>query len=103
MPVADRHVALVPERVIRQSVRLQVEINVAVGPVEDRMHLEPAIPHFERIQLRAALGLAATQPGEPGLRAERLQSAAHRLDLADLEIFVEALATLLPELAVLRL
>src|SRR4051812_44045549 len=54
VPVTDGHVSLVPQRVIRQPVRLQVQIHIAIGPVEDRMNLEPAIPNLERIQVRAA-------------------------------------------------
>ena len=65
------------------------------------MHLEAAIAHFERIQRGAARGLAAAQAGEPGGGAERGQAAAHGLDLAQLEILIEALAALFPELAVL--
>src|SRR6187549_1392755 len=103
MPVADGDVTLVPQRVIRQRVRLEIQVHVAVGPVEDRMHLEAAVAHFERIQRRAARGLAAAQAREPGGGAERREAAAHGLDLAQLEILVEAFTALGPELAVLRL
>src|SRR6185295_10203899 len=103
MPVADRDVSLVPQRVVRQAVGLEIQVHVAIRPVEDRMHLEAAIAYLEWIELRAALGLAAAQAREPAADAERLQRAPHGLDLADLEILVESCAALLPQLAVLRL
>src|SRR6185436_3637609 len=73
------------------------------GPVEDGMHLETAVAHLERIELRAALGLAAAQPRKPGAGAQGLECTGHRFDLAQLEILVESFAALLPELAVLPL
>ena len=102
MPVADGHVTLVPQRVVRKPVRLEIQVHVAIGPVEDGMHLEAAVAHFERIQRGAARGLAAAQAREPRGGAERRESAAHGLHFSQLEIFVEPFAALLPELAVLR-
>ena len=44
VPVADRQVALFPQRVIGEVVRLQILADVAVGPVEDGMKMRGMIP-----------------------------------------------------------
>ena len=68
--VADRHVALLPEWVIRQVVLREVTMHVAVGPFGDRMHFPPAAGPLEKRNLLAALGLVAAQAREPSADVE---------------------------------
>ena len=74
MPVADRDVTFVPERVIWQAVCAHVIENLLVGQVVDRVRLPAAIAPFERADTLAALGLVTTQTREPGVHAEFVQS-----------------------------
>jgi len=39
VPIANRQIALFPQRVIRKVVFLQIPTHIAVGPVENRMNL----------------------------------------------------------------
>ncbi len=83
-------------------VLLQIVMNLTVVPVDNRQHLEHAALHAEHRQIRTTAGLIAPQPGEPGLRAQRLQRAVHRLNLVHLVILFNAFHALLPQLAVAR-
>src|SRR5690348_11988472 len=64
--VADADVAVVPQRVVRQVVGLQVLPDVAVAPVGERMDLPAAVAQFEEVDLFARACLGAADTGEPG-------------------------------------
>src|SRR5688572_4117097 len=80
--VADRHVTLVPERVVGQVVLLQVLPDFAIAPVGNRMQLPAAVAQFEEIDVGARTRLAATQSGDPGPHAQLIERALHGFDLA---------------------
>src|SRR5688572_659840 len=104
MPVADRDVATLPQRVIRQAVALQVVVHVAVGPVEDRMDLVARrADALDRLDGRARARLLAPQPGEPGADGKFRERALHRLDFVDLVVALDAGSAVFPEPAVARL
>src|SRR5690606_30012016 len=98
--VADGEIALLPQRVIRQPVLLQVEVHVAIAPVRDRVHLPAAAGPVEERDRRPARALLAPKAREPGVDAELAQRAPHRLDLRLLVVRVQALEALIPALPV---
>src|SRR5512133_2645342 len=83
MGAADRRVALVVQRVVRNAVLADVVPDVLLRPVRDRVQLpEPEAPvPGELRRAGPVLGVLAADPGDPCVDAgERL---AHRLDRAD--------------------
>src|SRR4249919_3201599 len=100
LPIANRHITFVPERVIGQVVLLQIAADVAVGPVDQRMQLPAPVLQLQHRQTRPAFRLAAAQSGEPGAHAELVQRAPHRLDLVAPIVFVKAGDAALPGAAV---
>src|SRR6266516_5973175 len=80
---ADRAIARLVQRVIRNLVDLDVGPDALLVPVGERMELPDAVA-LRPLQLRrggAARGLVAADPGDPGVvRPERLEQG---LDLAD--------------------
>src|SRR5882672_5986131 len=100
--VADREIALLPERVIGQRVLGEIAVYAAILPIRDRVDLPAAAGPLEIRDLRAALGLVAAQAREPGVDAELAQRAAHRLHFVLLVVGVEAVEALIPTLAVAR-
>src|SRR5919197_5064215 len=80
---ADRGIALVVQRVVRNLVHVDVGLNALRVPVDDGLHLPDAVAlrPLELLRVRARDGLFATDAGDP--RVVRLQRALERLDLAD--------------------
>lgn len=94
--------SLVPTVVVRQLVRLQVLPHVAIGPVGDGADFVALTALLHDWRLRAAAGLAAAQAGEPGAHVEFVQGAAHRFDLAQVVVLIDADHALFPQAAVAR-
>src|SRR5688572_5800495 len=76
---ADREVALRLERVARQVVRLEVCVEVLLGPVAERVDLEPAVLDLEARQVLAGDRLERLAARNP--RLEALLGALQGLDL----------------------
>ena len=100
MHIADRDIALLPQRVIGQIEFLQVVVNVLVAPVDDRQKLEQAVLQPQHLELAAGVGLTAAQAGKPGPRLQVTQGTLHRLHLVELVVAADTLYSLLPQLAV---
>src|SRR4029077_9370975 len=83
MGAADRRVAAIVERVVREVVLTDVVPDVALGPVGERAQLpevKPLVP-AELRRLGTGAGVRPADAGDPAVYGrERL---AHRLDLAD--------------------
>ena len=93
--------AFVPERVVGQVVFRQVSVDLAVGPVDDRIHLEHLVLQLRR--RRAAPGLRLWSRRRPESQAEAPSSLTARFMGSTLFIAVvavEPLEALLPELSV---
>ncbi|MNG12519.1 hypothetical protein D3C84_961350 [compost metagenome] len=99
MHVADREVALIPQRVIGQVKLLEVVEDVLVAPVDDRQELEAAAGDGQHRQLATAARLLPAQAGEPGLGAELPQGPVHGLHLVELVVAGDPLDPLLPQQA----
>ena len=83
MGAADRRVAVIVERVVREVVLTDVVPDVALGPVRERVQLpevEALVP-AELRRLGAAAGVLAADAGDPAVYGR--EGPAHRLDLAD--------------------
>src|SRR5487761_1125013 len=80
MDVADRYVALAPQRVVRQAMAREVVTDIAIGPVGQRMELPAAVAMLGKVDRRAAARLAPAQAGKPAGGAQLTQRALHRLD-----------------------
>src|SRR5690606_19587285 len=78
---ADREVALRLERMAGQVVRLEVGVEIGLGPIAERVHLEPAILDLEARQVLPCDRLERLAARDP--RVETLLGAPQRLDLAD--------------------
>ena len=100
MRVADTHIALFPERMVRQIVLVQIFADLAVGPFDDRVQFEHAVLALEHRQIFASRRMFAAQTGDPQIGTEFAQRAIHRLDLVDAPVFLESLDTLLPKFAI---
>ena len=103
VPVADRRIALLPERVVRQLVARQVVVDVLVVPVDDRVDLQIAVLHPEHVQMPSRRGLRAPEPDDPRDRVELVEGTLHRLDLVHLVVRRDAVEPMLPALAEARL
>ena len=66
------------------------------------MQFPTAIAQFEDIHLGAAIGLAAAQAGDPGAHVQFAQCALHRLDFAQVVIFLQTFEAVFPQFAVTR-
>ena len=79
---ADRGVALIVQRVVREVVLMDVVPDVALGPVRERVQLpEPeALVPAELRGLGATAGVLAADAGDPAVDGR--ERPAHRLDLA---------------------
>src|SRR5918992_2549629 len=97
---ADRAVASVVKRVERDLVDVDVEPDLALVPVGERVDLPDAVAlgPLELRGLRAAGRLVAPDPGDP--RVVGLQRLEQRLDLADV---AAAVGIALPEVRALLL
>ncbi|MNE93602.1 hypothetical protein D3C80_1914690 [compost metagenome] len=87
---------------IAQAVVLQIAEDLTVVPVDDRQDFKHTTLHRQHRQMRTAAGLLATQTGEPGLHAERLNRTIHRFDFVDVIVLLDAFDALLPQFAVAR-
>src|SRR5262249_14576111 len=103
VPVADRRVALLTERVVGEVVTREVVVDVLVVPVDDRVDLEIAVLEAEHAELAPRRRLRAPQPDDPAVRVELGERSLHRLDLVHLVVALDALEALLPQLAEARL
>src|SRR5688500_14046305 len=101
--VADRHVALVPQRVVGQAVSLQIVPDVTIGPVGDRMQFPAAVAQFQEVDAGARAGLIAAQAGDPGAYAQFVERALHGFHLAQPVVAIDAFDALFPESAHPRL
>src|SRR6185312_7854719 len=101
--IADRDVALVPQRVVWQAMAAQVMTDIAVAPVGQRMQFPAAMPPFENIDRGAAARLLPAQAGDPAARVQLVQGPLHRLDLAQLVVAIDPGNALLPQAPVARL
>src|SRR5690606_14296203 len=79
---ADRKIAFRLERMAREIVRLEIRVEVRLGPVAERVDLEPAILDLETRQVLAGDRLERLAARNPSI--EILLGAPQRLDLADL-------------------
>src|SRR5919198_4077076 len=80
---ADRRVALVVQRVVRNLVHVDVGLDALGVPVDDGLHLPHpvALRPLELLRVRARQRLLTADAGDP--RVIRLESALERLDLAN--------------------
>ena len=78
--VADRDVAVLPQRVIRQTMLLHVAPHVAIGPVDDRMEFPAAFAQFEhaRFGARARSACGASRRSRCTRRARATRGASVR-------------------------
>ena len=97
--VADRRVALVVQRVVRQPALADVRPAVVVAPVGERVRLPQLVLRVpaELRRVGACRRLVAADAGDPRVEVE--QRAVQRLELRDREIEV---GVLLPELVLDR-
>src|SRR5699024_6281410 len=98
--VANRHIALFTQRVVRQIVAQQVAADVFLAPVGQRMHFPAPILKFGETRIATTRRLIPTQSRKPGLRAEVIELALHGLDLGHAVVTCKLLGALLPQLAV---
>ncbi len=84
---------------VRKIVLLQVLVNHAVGPVDDRLDLRDALLQLEHADFLARLRLLAAQAGDPALDVQFADRPLHRLDLVDLVVAFDAFDAMLPHLA----
>src|SRR3954469_3078665 len=80
---ADRRIAAIVERVVREVVLTDVVPDVALGPVRERVQLpevEPLVP-AELRRFGTSAGVCPTDAGGPAVYGRK--GLAHRLDLAD--------------------
>src|SRR5439155_21721733 len=80
---ADRRVARVVQRVVRDLVDVDVRLHALGVPVDDRLDLPDAVAlgPLDLLRVGARQGLLAADAGDPGVVAG--QRALERLDLAD--------------------
>jgi len=97
MHVADRDVAFVPQRVVRQRVAIETAPHVVVAPVRDRVQLPAAVVEFQELRVYATFRLAAADAGDPGAHAKLVQRTPHGLDLAQAVVVGDTLAALFPQ------
>src|SRR5438067_9784849 len=86
VPVADRLVALVVERVVGQPALADVRPAVLVGPVGERVRLPELVLGVpaELRRVRAQRRLVAADAGDPGIEVE--QRTVEWLDLGDRQV-----------------
>src|SRR2546421_1817098 len=79
---ADRRIALVVQRVVRNLVDVDVRLDALRVPIHDRLHLPHAVPvrPLDLLGLRARRRLLASDPRDP--RVVSGERAFERLDLA---------------------
>ena len=95
--VADRYIALLPERVIRQVVLAQIAADIAVTPVGNRMHFPAAVFELGNRRVLSDFCLLPAQARKPSASAQLTQGPLHRLDFAQLVVALDASHALLPE------
>src|SRR5919202_2842706 len=80
---ADRRVAGVVQRVVRNLVDVDVRLYALRVPVDERLDLPDAVPlrPLDTLRVRARQRLLAADAGDPGVEA--LERALQRLDLPD--------------------
>ena len=100
--IADADIALLPKRMIGQSVIAQIFADLAVAPIDDGVKFEDTVLAFEHRKILARRGVFAAQAGDPQLGTEIGQRAVHRLHLVEASVFLESLDALLPEFSVDR-
>ena len=55
--VSHTYISLFPQRVIREIVYLEIHMDVAVGPIYDRVELHSAMLKFKDLAIRAVVCL----------------------------------------------
>src|SRR5262245_15743852 len=81
---ADRRVAAIVQRVVRDLVDVDVGLHAFGVPIDDRLHLPDAVAFgpFDLLRAGAAQRLLPADPGHPGVVGR--ERALERLDLSDL-------------------
>src|ERR1700733_1167166 len=84
---------------VGKLVPFQVLTHIAIGPIEERMHLVTPTLELDRCDLSASLGLDSAKPREPCLGSEFPQCPVQGLLLVDPIVPLDALEPLIPEFA----
>ena len=102
MRVADRRVALLNQRMVRQFILAHVLANVLTRPTQNRMDLIQPVLLLHCTQRSAMVRLVCTQSREPGGHIEFFQCPLQRFNLEDVVVVAQALG-IFPCLAMQRL
>src|SRR5258708_32936817 len=78
VPIADRHIALFPQGMLRQVVFFDVTPDVCAAPVKERIDFVASALEFNGEDPRTCLGLRTTQPGKPSTGVTVIECAVQR-------------------------
>src|SRR5271169_4766943 len=103
MPVADREIPLLPQRVVGKLMFVQVLTYIAIGPIKERMHLVTPALEFDGFDPGPSLRLCPAETGEPRRRRHLAKCPLQRLLLIDAIVLLDAIEALIPKSTEARL